>query len=92
MRPSPSLSQAHLREPLLAALVDNALDGIITIDETGTILSFNPAAVTLFGYTPDEVIGQNVRMLMPDQYRSQHDDYLSHYLRTGEAKIIGIGR
>ena len=92
MRPSESLSQALLREPFLAALLDNALDGIITINETGTILSFNPAAVALFGYTPDEVIGQNVRMLMPEPYRSQHDDYLRHYLRTGEAKIIGIGR
>lgn len=92
MRPSDSLSQAHLREPLLAALVDSALDGIITIDETGTILSFNPAAVALFGYTPDEVIGRNVRMLMPEPYRNQHDEYLQHYLRTGEARVIGIGR
>lgn len=92
MRQSHKLSQAHLRDSLLAALVDNALDGIITIDEAGTILLFNPAAGALFGYTPDEAIGQNVRMLMPEPYRSQHNDYVTDYLRTGVAKIIGISR
>ena len=53
---------------------------------------FNPACEKLFGYRADEVIGQNVKMLMPPTYRAQHDDYLRNFLRTGERKIIGIGR
>jgi two-component system sensor kinase FixL len=76
----------------LAAIIDEALDGIIVIDEAGIIRSFNRAAVTLFGYSPDEVIGQNVRMLMPHPYRGGHDAYIKNYLESGKAKIIGIGR
>lgn len=76
----------------LTAIVNTAVDAIITIDEAGRIDSVNPAMEKLFGYSAAEVIGQNVKMLMPDPYRREHDDYLSNYLRTGLARIIGIGR
>jgi PAS domain S-box-containing protein len=72
--------------------VDNVVDAIITIDEAGTVETFNRAAETIFGYDASEVIGQNVRMLMPNPDRGRHDGYLSSYIGTGEAKIIGIGR
>jgi two-component system sensor kinase FixL len=65
---------------------------VITIDERGTVLSFNPAAERIFGYTAAEVTGQNVQLLMPAPYRDAHDGYLASYLTTGERKMIGIGR
>lgn len=77
---------------LLKAIIENAIDGIITIDRHGIVDSINPAASNLFGYEAHEVIGNNVSMLMPEPDHSRHDDYIAHYLNTGEKKIIGIGR
>jgi len=77
---------------LLNSIIENAIDGIITINNRGIIDSINPAACELFGYTPDEVIGKNVKVLMPNPYRDQHDEYLARYQRTNKPHIIGIGR
>jgi len=77
---------------LLKAIIENAIDGIITIDRYGIVDSINPAASSIFGYDPEEVIGNNVSMLMPEPDHSQHDQYLKNYLDTGVKKIIGIGR
>lgn len=75
-----------------AALFETTVDGIIIIDSRGIIKSFNKAAASIFGYQESEVLGQNVSMLMPAPHREHHDEYLSNYLHTGHAKIIGIGR
>src|SRR5262249_17550108 len=79
-------------EGRMRSVIDNVVDGIIMIDARGGILSFNPAAEKIFGYDAATVIGHNVRMLMPEPYRSAHDGFLAHYLATGEARIIGSGR
>ena len=74
------------------AIVNNVENGIITINNKGIIHSFNRAAEKIFQYRLDEVIGKNVKMLMPEPYHSNHDQYLANYLKTGKPKVIGIGR
>lgn len=76
----------------LKAIFENVIDGIITIDRNGIIESVNPAAALIFEYDPSELIGQNVKMLMPEPDRSRHDGYIRNYQETGVKKIIGIGR
>jgi PAS domain S-box-containing protein len=87
-------TQRALRESMarLTAVVETAVDGFILIDSRGRILLFNPACERLFGYRAEEVFQENVKLLMPRTYSLHHDDYLRNFLRSGERKIIGIGR
>lgn len=80
------------RAKLLNAIIENAIDGIITIDEFGIIEHINPSALALFGYSRDEVTGKNVSMLMPPPDKERHDQYIKSYRDTGTRHIIGIGR
>lgn len=86
------LRQIQRSESRLKAMADTAVDAVITIDGKGLVQSFNPAAERIFGWTADEVIGQNLKMLMPSPLADQHDGYLAHYQETGERRIIGKGR
>ena len=80
-------SEAYLR-----SVLDTVPDAIVVIDESGVVQSFSSAAEKQFGWTADEIIGRNVKALMPQPYRDGHDSYLEHYKATGERRIIGIGR
>jgi PAS domain S-box-containing protein len=80
------------REAHLRSILDTVPEAMIVIDAKGSVTSFSAVAVQLFGYSPEEVIGQNVKMLMPEPYRTEHDGYIRRYLSTGEARIIGYGR
>ncbi len=79
-------------ESRLDAIVSSAMESIVTIDRKGAILSANPAARDMFGYQDEEMLGRNVRMLMPEPYRGEHDGYIANYLGGGEKKIIGLRR
>ncbi len=80
------------REKRIRTVLDNTVDGIITIDEHGIIETFNYSAEKIFGYRASEVVGNNIKMLQPEPYHSEHDNYLKNYLNTGKKKVIGVGR
>lgn len=88
-RPLPS---AQAQAAKLQGILESAVTAIITIDDRGLIESINPATERLFGYEAAELIGQNVKILMPEPYKGEHDGYLANYLSTSVKKIIGIGR
>ncbi len=87
-----STRNALAREAHFKSILDTVPEAMIVIDERGIVQSFSTAAERLFGYSAAEVIGQNIKMLMPSPYRENHDAYIERYLRTGERRIIGIGR
>lgn len=86
------ITERKRQEARIRSIVENAVDGIIVIDAQGHVEHFNPAAERLFGYPASEVIGQNIKILMPPPYRDEHDQYLHNFIKTGVKKIIGIGR
>ena len=86
------IAVAREREERLRSITQTAPDAIVVIDETGIIDTVNPAAERLFGYASDELVGENVKVLMPSPYREAHDAHLAHYRETGDKRVIGIGR
>ncbi|MCH8207729.1 MAG: PAS domain S-box protein [Nitrospinae bacterium] len=86
------IADLEKKEGRITSIIEATVDPMIVIDERGIMETFNRAAEKTFGYSRSEVIGQNVKMLMPDPYHSEHDGYIKNYLNTGQAKIIGIGR
>lgn len=91
-RAASNTADLQAREAHLKSILETIPDAMVVIDEKGSIQSFSAAAERLFGYAADEVIGRNVKLLMPSPYREQHDGYLARYLSTGERRIIGTGR
>lgn len=87
-----SSAEAQGREAHFKSILDTIPDAMVVIDDQGIIQSFSAAAERLFGYKTEEVLGKNVKLLMPAPYRDEHDDYIARYLQTGERRIIGIGR
>ncbi len=79
------------KETRIRVIINSAADGIITIDENCIVESFNPAAERLFGYTVSEIIGKNISLVIPEPHKSEHDEHIRNYLRTGQGKIIGKG-
>jgi two-component system sensor kinase FixL len=92
IRATSSARDARAREAHLTSILDTVPEAMIVIDERGLIQSFSAAAERLFGHTAAAMVGRNVKYLMPSPYQEQHDGYLERYLRTGERRIIGIGR
>ena len=88
----PGIDALRVADARWRAIIDAAVDGIIVIDSRGRIEAFNAAAERMFGYREADVRGKNVSLLMPEPHRSHHDGYIDHHLRTGERKVIGIGR
>jgi len=87
-----SMQRIASMQDSLFGIIDNVYDAILSIDDVGTLRSYNRAAERIFGYDPAEVLGANVRMLMPSPYAEEHDGYLSRYLRERTPHVIGIGR
>lgn len=85
-------TQAKANESRLSAMMDTAVDGIVTINAQGLILSMNKAAEHIFGWQQTELFGKNVNILTPEGIRGEHDSYLENYLHSGNAKMIGVGR
>ena len=88
----PQEERAQRVEREFQAVLDAAADAVVLIDHEGRIELLNHAGERMFGYREEDVIGQKVNILMPEPYRSEHDDYLRHYIDTGQPRIIGIGR
>jgi two-component system sensor kinase FixL len=92
LRAAVSTRDTLAREAHLKSILDTVPDAMIVIDERGIMQSFSSAAERQFGYTAQDVLGKNIKILMPSPYQENHDGYLERYLRTGERRIIGIGR